>query len=187
MTTSTRRSGIILGFASPGVMLLAVVGLGLFTFIPAAVASSSKGSLASAISDAAMLAVAATLVALAASARVAATGQRLRVTNLFNMITVDAAAIAKIDVGRGLIITTSGGRRIRSFAYGASLAGDVLGYRRARAAQRRCEAWLDEVAAPEASIRSSDVVAALRPAVWFLPAVLLSAYVAEVLVVRAIR
>lgn len=184
MSSRSRRGEVILGFMSPWAMLLAVVGIGCFTFIPAAVATSPTESLASVISDAVLMAASATLVALAASARIAEVGERLQVTNLFKVITLDATAIVKIDVEQGLIFTTSSGRKIPSIAYGGSVAGDLLGYRRARAAQRRCQAWF-ESAAPNASARSSDVVIALRPAVWWLSLGFLTAYVAEVLIVRA--
>lgn len=186
VTTSTRRSSTVLGFMSPGVVLLSVVGLGLFTFIPGAVASNPTESLGSVLGDAAILAAAAALVALASTARLAVAGSQLRVTNLFQTITVEASDITKIDISRGLVIVTADGRRIRSFAYGASLAGDLLGYRRSRAAQGRCEAWLSSRRHGNPPSQDDKVVVNLRPAMWLLPAGFLAAYVAEVLVVRAL-
>jgi hypothetical protein len=182
---TSRRGVTLLGFVSPGLALLAALGLGLCTFIPGAVASSRSESLGSTISDAAILAFAAALVLLTATTRIVADGDIVRVTNLFRVITIDGGAIANVETTRGLIIITTDGRRIGSFAYGASLAGDMLGYRRAQAAQKRCLAWL---AARRQRERSSqdEVVVALRRAAWLLPAALLVMYIAEVLAIRAV-
>ena len=184
MTTSTRRRVAIVGHVSLPVALLTVVGFGLFAFIPGAVASNRSENLSSVMADAAILAAAATLVSLAGTARIVATRNALKVTNFVRTVTIEAGAIAEVEVLRGLVIRTTGGVPIRSFAYGGSLAGDLLGYRRAKAAQERCRAWRATVV-HEGTASHGSVVVSFRPATWLLPLFLLAIYTAEVLTVRA--
>jgi hypothetical protein len=182
--TSTRRSRRLLGFSSPAIAVLAVTGVALFTFIPGAVATDPDESLASVLADAALMAVAAALVLLTTTARVVGTDEGLQIINLFHVTTVDAGEVAAIEVHRGLVIVTTDGPSLTSFANGASLVGDLLGYPRSRVARRRCEGWLAAMAS-QGTGAVDGVARRLRPAVWLLPATLLAVYVVEVLIVRA--
>jgi hypothetical protein len=183
MASRPSRHAKTLGYVSPAVGVLTVAGLVFTAFVPGAVASSRSTSLSSAISDAVIMAAAAALATLGGSVRVLGTNVGFKVTNLFQVITVNGSAVASVEVTGGLVIVTTDGRRVRSFAYGASVIGDLLGYRRARAAQRRCDAWLTKLDFRGAA--DSGVVVGLRRAVWLLPAAFAAAYVAEVLVVRS--
>jgi hypothetical protein len=180
-----RRSTSILGFVSPALAILVLVGIGLFTSIPGAVATNRTETLASVLADAAIAAAAGALLLLAVTCRVVGTEEGLRVTNLFRETTMDTTRIAGVEVRRGLVIVTTDGRNVKSSAYGASLIGDVFGYRRAQGAQERCRTWLAALATPDGPPHDG-VVATLRRAVWVLPVVLFACYVAEVFVTRAL-
>lgn len=182
----SRHRAKVLGCMSPAVWLLAAAGMSLSALIPGAVASSPETtSLGSALSTAALLAVAGAFVGLAGSSRVLGTSDGLRVMNLFQIITLDARAVASVEVTRGLVIVTEDGRLIRSFAYGPSLVGDLVGYPRAVFAQQCCQNWLSKLASLETPA-PGEINIVLRRAVWVLPAALLVAYATEVLLVRAL-
>jgi len=155
----------------------------MFTFAPGALATN-HGAFSSDLIDAAIFAVSAALLALGGTCRIVGTPQGLRVTNVVRVVTIDARAITEVAIQRGLVIKVSDGRRVRSFAYAASLGGDLLGYRRAHKAQGRCRTWLAAVAGDEGAV--PEVVDKLRLGTWLFPSGLFCVYVVEMLVVRAL-
>ena len=66
-------------------------------------------------------------------------GENLRLVNLFFVYLVPTVTIEKIDVSEGLQVVLADGRKIGSSAYGSSLVGAILGYRRAGSALTRLE------------------------------------------------
>lgn len=165
---------------------MGVAGILLTTFIVGAVASNKTGSIGEPIADAFTLAPAAALVALALSARVEGTTDRLVLVNLFRRVRIGRREVSGVEINRGLVIVTRDRRLFRSFAYGSSVLGDLIGYPRARKAQRRVEQWLSEEAQVGQSVDGTPEVT-LRRGVLFAPLAFACFLVVEVVLVRLLR
>lgn len=80
---------------------------------------------------------------LPASARLeVVNGFVLRIVSIWTVIELGRAQIAGFDAKKGLGVLTVDGTRFGSSAYGRSLGGEILGYRRATRAAERCTKWL---------------------------------------------
>jgi hypothetical protein len=113
------------------------------------------------------------------------TDDGIQVINLFFCVELPAKNIAKIRSSNGLVFLTANGKLVRCLAYGASLIGEVFGYRRSRLAEQRCEAWVQ--------VRRFDKVSSSRPhakrfrqALVWVPLVLVAAYLAEALAIHTL-
>jgi hypothetical protein len=181
-TTQTRK---MLGWCSPPTVGLALIVVPMSSVIVGLVAMNSTQTLADVLSDAIVLALAAAVSVLGASCRMVGTVDGIQVMNLFSCVELPAKNIARIRSSNGLVILTTNGKPVHSFAYGASLIGEVFGYRRARVAEQRCEAWVQ--------VRRFDNVSSSRPyakrfrhALVWVPLVLVIAYLAEALVIHTL-
>jgi hypothetical protein len=128
--------------------------------------SSGPRSWASVLGNSAGFGLAAGLAGLIVTARLEAVdGSLFRVVNIFFAIEVGKQHIAGFDAKEGWRISTLDGARFGSSAYGQSLGGQILGYRRATRAATRCAEWLDADAANGAEAQRPPR-RRLRPACW---------------------
>jgi hypothetical protein len=70
-------------------------------------------------------------------------GHTVRLVNMLFMIDVPVDQIARIDTTKGLQVVATDGRSFGSTAFGSSVLGSLLGYRRANRVAERCRAWLE--------------------------------------------
>lgn len=155
----------------------------LTSIIAGAVASNSTESYSSVLSDAIVLAIAAAFSLLGGSCRIVGTPDGIQVVNFLFRLELAATNIAKIQSSRGLVFLTADGQSVSCFAYGESLIGGLFGYRRAGLAEKRCEAWvqarlLDNV--PSSTMHTRR----LRPAVIWVPMVLIAVYLTEAFIIH---
>jgi|GEM_PF-4959718 len=175
----------MLGWCSPP-----LVGLSLITVLMSSVmlglfAANSTQTVTDVLSDAIVLALATAASVLGASSRIVGTVAGIQVINFFFCVELPANNIAEIRSSRGLVFLTVNGKRVGCLAYGASLIGGLLGYRRARLAEQRCEAWVQ--------VRRFDRVSSSRPhtkrfrqALVWVPLVFVTAYLAEAFVIHTL-
>lgn len=133
-------------------------------------------------SDALLLSVVAALTVLVASTRVIGRPEGIAVVNLLVLEVLPAGSIAQIRSSKGLVVRMRDDAEVRCFAYGASLLGGMLGYRRAKDAAFRCTEWIQATGDPAGSTASRS--RALRPAVIGIPPLLSAAYLVLAVVVR---
>ena len=112
-----------------------------FLWIDVGVAAHTQTPFSTALVQAPFFGVLASLGGLGLTARIDVSndGEYLRLVNLFFVYLVPTATIQKIDVTEGLQVVMADGRKIESSAYGDSLMGAILGYRRAKRALARLE------------------------------------------------
>lgn len=108
----------------------------------------------------------AALGGLGASCRVevSSEGTTLRLVNLFLSHDIPASSIVAMDASAGLLICTTAGEKVGSTAYGDSLIGGLLGYRRAarlvdrlrhEVQTREAASLVDEGPSPSRRLRSA--------------------------------
>jgi hypothetical protein len=185
METKTAQARKMLGWCSPPLVGLSLITLLMTSAIVGLVATNSTQTLADVLSDAIVLALGAAVSLLGASCRIVGTLDGIQVVNLFSYVELPAKNIAEIRSSDGLVILPINGKPVRSFAYGASVIGEVFGYRRARVAKQRCEAWVQA--------RRFDNVSSSRPhakrfrqALIWAPLVLVTAYLVEAFVIHTL-
>ena len=162
---------------------LALLTLPLSALITAAVASNSTQSYYDVLSDAIVLALGTVFSVLGGSSRIVGTVDRIQVVNLFFYVELPVKNIVKIQSSRGLVFLTDDGQSVPCLAYGESLIGSLFGYRRARLAELRCEAWVQARRLDNVSI-SRPRTKRLRQALVWVPLVLVTAYLAEAFVIH---
>jgi hypothetical protein len=182
MDSETVQSRKILGWNSATVGLL-LMTFPLFFLGNTVLASNPTATYYDVLFDAIVSALAAAVLVLCGSSRIVGTVDGIQVINLFFCVELPVKNIAKIRSSRGLVFLTADGQSIPCFAYGQSLIGNLFGYRRARLAEQRCDAWVQA--------RRLDNVSSCRPrtkrlrkAVIWAPLVLVTVYLAEAFIVH---
>jgi hypothetical protein len=142
---------------------LIVIGtLAAFSQLP----SSGPRSWASVLGNSAGFGLVAGVIVLPVTARLeAVNGSLLRIVNICFVIELGRAQIASLDAKKGLSVVTVDGVRFGSSAYGQSLGGQILGYRRATRAATRCTQWLT-ADAPSGAGAQQQPRRRLRSACW---------------------
>jgi hypothetical protein len=183
METKTEQSRKILGWFSPPTVVLFLMILPETSLMVAGVASNSHETLTSILSDTIVFALGAAVGVLGASSRIVGTVDGIQIVNFFFRVELPAKNIGEIRSSKGLVFLTTDGKQVGCFAYGSSLIGDLLGYRRARLAQQRCEAWVQARRFDNVSI-SRPHAKRFRQALIWTPLVLVTAYFVEALVIH---
>lgn len=185
METETVRAHKMLGWCSPPTLGLFLITVPMSSVMLGLVAANSTQTLADVLSDAIVLGLAAAALVIGASSRIVGTASGIQVVNFFFCVELPANNIAEIRSSQGLVFHTANGKLVRCLPYGASLIGGLLGYRRARLAEQRCEAWVQ--------VRRYDEVSNSRPhtkrfrhALVWVPLVLVTAYLAEAFVIHTL-
>jgi hypothetical protein len=132
------------GTSSWPVLVIGVGGV-LFTLFALSQAGSDRhASWAQVIGNAAGFGLIAGFLASGCLVRVVGVdGHTVRLVNMLFMIDVPSAQIARIDTARGLQVVATDGRSFGSTAFGSSVLGNILGYRRANRVAKRCRSWLE--------------------------------------------
>jgi hypothetical protein len=185
METEPAQTRKMLGWFSPPAVGLFLITVPMSSVIVGLVATNSTRNLADLLSDAIVLALAAAVSVLGASCRIVGTVDGIQVINFFFCVELPAKNIAEIRSSQGLVFLTANGKLVRSFPYGASLIGGLLGYRRARLAEQRCEAWVQVRRFDDVS-SSSPHAKRFRQALIWVPLVLVAAYLAEAFVIHTL-
>ena len=175
----TVQSRKILGWywATAGLALLTVP---LFALLTAGFASNPTESY---YEDAIFLALVAAVSVLGGSSRIVGTVDEIQVVNLFFYVELPVKSIAKIQSSRGLVFLMDDRESVHCFAYGESLIGDLFGYRRARSAEQRCEAWVQARRLDNAS-SSIPRTRRLRRGVIWAPLVLVAVFLTEAFIIH---
>jgi len=185
METETAQAHKMLGWCSAPTVGLFLVTVPMTSVMLGLVAANSTQTFADVLSDAIVFALAAAASVLGASSRIVGTVAGIQVINFFFCVELSANNIVEIRSSQGLVFHTTNGKLVRCLPYGASLIGGLLGYRRARLAQQRCEAWVlvrrfDKVSS------SSSQTKRLRQALVWVPMVLVAAYLVEAFVIHMV-
>lgn len=183
METKTGQSREILGWFSPLTVGLFLMILPETSLMVAGVASNSTETLTSILSDTIVLGLVAAVGVLGASSRIVGTVDGIQIVNFLFCVELPAKNIGEIRSSKGLVFLTTDGMQVGCFAYGASLIGDLLGYRRARLAQQRCEVWLQTRRFDNAS-SSRPHPKRFRQALILAPLLFVTAYLVEALVIH---
>ena len=112
-------------------------------FVASLVFSVETGSLSKALANSLDESVPAGLVWFFLRLRVSTDKASLRVVNMGYVHVLDAGCIRSLGDERGLYVTLVDGTVVYSSAFGRSVLGDLLGYRRARRAKHVIDDWLD--------------------------------------------
>jgi hypothetical protein len=185
METETAQAHKTLGWCSPPLVGLSLITVLMSSVILGLVASNSTQTFADVLSDAIVLALAAAALVLGASSRIVGTVAGIQVINFFSCVELPANNIAEIRSSQGLVFHTTNGKLVRCLPYGASLIGGLLGYRRARLAEQRCEAWAQVRRFDKVSSSSTRTKTFRRAVVW-VPMVLVAAYLVEAFVIHMV-
>lgn len=104
------------------------------------------------------LAIAVGAMYLTVSSRVIIQGETcVKLVNFLVIRELRLSAIDSVDANEGLRLVTISGRRLSSFAYGASLAGRIVGYRRAQKLANEIEIRMAELRQGQDNWRRGDV------------------------------
>jgi hypothetical protein len=185
METETGQTRKMLGWCSAPLVGMSLMAVLMSSVIAGLVATNPTETLSSVLSDAIVLALGAAALVLGGSSRIVGTVDGIQIINFFFCVELPAKDIAQIRSSNGLVFLTAKGKLVRCLAYGNSLIGEVFGYRRARVAEQRCEAWV-QARRPD-NVSSSRLHAKrFRQALVWVPLVLVTAYLAEAFVIHTL-
>jgi hypothetical protein len=185
METETAQPHKMLGWCSPPLVGLSLLTVLMTSVMLGLVAANSTQTFADVLSDAIVLALATAASVLGASSRIVGTVAGIQVINFFFCVELPANNIAEIQSSQGLVFHTANRKLVRCLPYGASLIGGLFGYRRARLAEQRCEAWV-QVRRFDKDSNSSTQTKRFRQALVWVPLVLVTAYLAEAFVIHTL-